>query len=220
MGEINEKHAVQNVSGWVSLNWALVFLLQSPLATGVDVYDTLISVWRHMHASHVVKTPQKPGCNQVNRVIEQHLPLESEDQHSPTLAADSSFSLKSPKHWDDWWAEHMQSNCLSQASSRTSQKSVSHVPLLCLQLPTLHQASTVKIAMHLFPLWSTPKSTTLGLNAEICGAELRSVGYFFFFCFACEISLSNLGIFILFRDSSMLLNVGVLTFDFTHLIET
>lgn len=104
------------------------------------------------------------------------------------LAADSPFLLKSQTYRDDWWVEHMLSNCLSQASSHTSLKLASHVPFVVFcsklplncMLPSPAQSSPVgtrseKSVMHLFPLWLPPKSTTTGLGAETIGAELRSV---------------------------------------------
>lgn len=58
-------------------------------------------------------------------------------------AADSPFSLKSQMYQDDWWVEHVQSNCLSQASSHTFLKLVSHVPLLYLAWSSLSTAHSL-----------------------------------------------------------------------------
>lgn len=97
----------------------------------------------------------------------------------------------------------------------------------CSQLHTVQQASTVKSAMHLFPLWLPPKSTTTGLNAEVVRAELRSVCQWI----PCSVlfSLPNIlqkyRYFHLpvekktFRNKLVTLIAEFLTFNFTHLIE-
>lgn len=161
----------------------------------------LISVWGHMHVSHVVKTHKT--LDTIKRTGSFSNTCYWNLRINTQAGSWFPFSLKSQMYRDDWWVEHMQSNCLSRASSHTSTKLVSHVPLLYFASGLLSAAhSPAGIYSKKVPrtcshfgslqspqqLGSKPKSLGLNWDQFANGSPVA-------ICFPDQISLRNVGIF-------------------------